>query len=116
MNYADILKSLRLEAEMTQKELAEKLQIGQSTIVGYERNEREPTVTNLKKYADYFNVSMDYLSGRTDDLGFLVTNSGENIFFTSPHEQRLVVAFRKLTPASQNIVITLVNNMASMPA
>ena len=50
------LKELRVEAGLTQKELADKINIGQSTIVGYERGEREATLTNLSRYADYFNV------------------------------------------------------------
>ena len=69
MKTGEILKSLRLESNLTQKELAEKLGIGQSTIVGYERGDRETIATNLIKYANFFNVSTDYLLGRTDDLG-----------------------------------------------
>ena len=67
MKTGKILKSLRLESNLTQKELAEKLGIGQSTIVGYERGYRETIATNLIKYANFFNVSTDYLLGRTDN-------------------------------------------------
>lgn len=65
----EILKSLRLEADLTQSQLAQKLGIGQSTIVGYERGDREPTASNLMKYASYFNVSMDFLTGGNENDG-----------------------------------------------
>ncbi len=69
MSLSEILKELRLEANLTQKELALKLNIGQSTIVGYEKGEREATLTNLSRYADFFGVSLDFLAGRENDYG-----------------------------------------------
>ena len=69
MIMTEILKSLRLEADLTQSQLAQKLGIGQSTIVGYERGDREPTASNLMKYASYFNVSMDFLTGGNENDG-----------------------------------------------
>lgn len=74
MQIAPILKELRLSNGLTQKELASKLGIGQSTIVGYERGEREPTINNLSLYAKYFNVSADYLLGLEDDFGVKVND------------------------------------------
>lgn len=67
MNIYDTLKELRIEANLTQSELAKKLDIGQSTIVGYEKDNREPTLTNIIKYADFFEMSLDELVGRNPD-------------------------------------------------
>lgn len=72
MDLTAILKELRVNAGLTQKELAAKLGIGQSTIVGYEKGIREPTVSNLALYAKYFNVSIDYIVGLEDDFGIKV--------------------------------------------
>lgn len=69
METGKILKELRIEANLTQSELSKKLSVGQSTIVGYEKCEREATVSNLIKYAKFFNVSLDYLTGLEDDFG-----------------------------------------------
>lgn len=60
------LKELRKEKKLLQKELAYDLNLSQETISLYETNRREPDYTTLIKIADYFNVSVDYLLGRTD--------------------------------------------------
>lgn len=55
------LKSLRENKGLLQKELADKLKISASTIGMYEQNRREPDNETLKKIAEYFKVSTDYL-------------------------------------------------------
>ena len=61
------LKSLRLEAKITQKEISNKLEIGQGTYARYEKGDRKPTGEILNKLANFFNVSTDYLLGNTDN-------------------------------------------------
>ncbi len=51
---------------MSQKELAEKLNISQRTLSHYETGKRDIPTEMLIKVADYFNVSVDYLLERTD--------------------------------------------------
>ncbi|TCT23351.1 helix-turn-helix protein [Melghiribacillus thermohalophilus] len=63
----DKLRKLRNEYKLTQTELASKLGISRGTYAHYEINKRQPDYATLKKIADYFNVSVDYLLGRTDD-------------------------------------------------
>ncbi len=60
-----ILKLLRREKNMSQQELADALGISKSAINMYERGERQPKFEILEQIADYFNVDMDYLLGRT---------------------------------------------------
>ncbi|QIW52828.1 helix-turn-helix domain-containing protein [Lactococcus raffinolactis] len=60
------LKSLRLEAKITQKEISNKLEIGQGTYARYEKGDRKPTGEILNDLAKFFNVSTDYLLGNTD--------------------------------------------------
>ncbi|GIP62868.1 hypothetical protein J32TS6_14230 [Virgibacillus pantothenticus] len=55
------LKALRHKSNKTQKELAQELNIGQSTIAMYENGKRKPDTKTLKKIADFFNVTVDYL-------------------------------------------------------
>jgi len=72
MEISEILKGLRKESGLTQMQLAEKLHIGQATIACYENGNREPHLINLLAYADFFECSVDYLLGRTDDFGNLI--------------------------------------------
>lgn len=60
-----ILKLLRNEKNMSQQELADALGISKSSINMYERGERQPNFEILEMIADYFNVDIDYLLGRT---------------------------------------------------
>lgn len=59
------IRILRKKYELTQKKLAEQLGIGQTTIANYENGSRFPNPDILKNFADFFNVSIDYLVGRT---------------------------------------------------
>ena len=60
------LKSLRHGLRLSQKELGDKLGITQSAVNRYENNQSEASYQNLLKYADFFDVSLDYIYGRTD--------------------------------------------------
>lgn len=61
------LKELRLEKSINQSELGEIIGISPSTVGMYERDQRFPDKEILGKIADYFEVSVDYLLGRTDE-------------------------------------------------
>ncbi len=60
------LKELRTEKKITQLKLAMELNMSQNTISRYETGERQAGYAELIKIADYFDVSIDYLLGRTD--------------------------------------------------
>ena len=61
------LKELRMKKGLSQVKLAMELNIAQNTLSRYETGEREAGYDMLIKIADYFNVSIDYLLGRTDE-------------------------------------------------
>ena len=61
------LKELRKKKGISQLRLATELNTSQNTISRYETGEREPGIAELIKIANYFNVSVDYLIGRTEN-------------------------------------------------
>ena len=61
------LKEIRKTKGISQLKLALDLNTNQNTISRYETGEREPGIDELIKIADYFNVSIDYLVGRTEN-------------------------------------------------
>ena len=78
MSFAKRLKELREERGLTQAEFAERVGIGTSTITRYELGDREPPLPTAVKIADFFNVTLDYLSGKSDvkeELNFSELNS-----------------------------------------
>lgn len=60
------IKLLREELGLKQEELAKKLSVSPSAIGMYERDLREPNNELTLKIADFFNVSLDYLLGKSD--------------------------------------------------
>ncbi len=61
------LKELRKERGFSQLKLALDLNMNQNSISRYENMEREADYETLIKFADYFNVSLDYLLGRSEN-------------------------------------------------
>lgn len=61
------LKDLREDNDIKQKELAEYLNIKQNTYSQYENGKREIPLEMLWKLADFYNTSVDYLIGRTEN-------------------------------------------------
>ena len=61
------LKELRNQKNISQLRLAMDLNMNQNSISRYETGEREADYETLIKFADYFNVSIDYLLERTDN-------------------------------------------------
>lgn len=61
------IKKLRKEKNLSQLQLALALNMNQNSISRYENGEREADYSTLIKFADFFDVSIDYLLERTDN-------------------------------------------------
>jgi len=61
------LKQLRKDLKLKQGDIADKLNIALTTYANYEQGTRNPDWNMIVKLADIFNVSTDYLLGRTDN-------------------------------------------------
>ncbi|MDE6676020.1 MAG: helix-turn-helix domain-containing protein [Acetatifactor sp.] len=65
MNFGKTLQNLRTERGIFQKELAAALHLSVGTVSNYEEGVSSPDLEMLCRIADYFQVSTDYLLGRT---------------------------------------------------
>ena len=65
--FAERLKELREEKEISKLALSKVVQLSDVNFVRWEKGTQDITSDNLIKLADYFDVSIDYLVGRTDD-------------------------------------------------
>ena len=61
------IRDLREDRDLKQKDLAELLQVHQTTYSDYERGLLNVPVSALHKLADFYGVSVDYLLGRTEE-------------------------------------------------
>ncbi len=60
------IKDMREDNDLTQKQISQMLMCDQSLYSKYERGEREIPLKLIVTLADFYNVSVDYLAGRTD--------------------------------------------------
>ncbi|MDD3224730.1 MAG: helix-turn-helix transcriptional regulator [Clostridium sp.] len=74
MTFGEVLKRLRDSRGLTQQDIATLLKVGRSTIAGYETKGKQPDFEKLKILANFFNVTIDYLLGRTDEINYSSTN------------------------------------------
>ena len=93
MKIGDILRTLIEEYDLTQKELANQLNIAPSTLGSYIQNTREPDFATLKLFADYFHVSPDFL------LDYHTQNT------MTHQEDDLLRIFRALTQEQKDICV-----------
>lgn len=63
--FGEIMAELRQDQNMTQKDLASILHMAASSISNYETGHRTPNADFIRQISDYFNVTSDYLLGRT---------------------------------------------------
>lgn len=77
------IRQLRENKELTQEELAKVIGVSRATLASWEIGRREPDFETASKIADFFDVSVDYLLGRTDDPrsyeAILMSSFGERL-------------------------------------
>lgn len=84
MDLGDRVRILRKESDLSREELCKKINISYSALSKYETNSRFPDKDTLIKIADFFEVSVDYLLGRT-----IVRNPVNTIAFHSTDDEEL---------------------------
>ena len=67
MTFPERLLQLKQERKLLQKDIAASIGLSLRGYQYYEKGQKEPTLSVLIRLADYFDVSLDYLVGRSDD-------------------------------------------------
>lgn len=83
MEFSERLKTLRKQAHLTQKEIAEKLGVSQPAYGDWERGVKMPTHENSKKLAKLFNVTLDTLMGEHEANDEIDLSDVELLFRTT---------------------------------
>ena len=78
VNMGEKLKSLRIEKNLTQKQVADRIGLAISAVSSYESGTRYPSYDVLVKLARIFHVSTDYLLGITNTRNIDVTGLRDN--------------------------------------
>lgn len=107
--FGDRLKALREDSDVLSKDFAKAMNVEPATVSNWEKGNRFPKEDMLIKIADYFNCSLDYLLGRTDNPDAIVysgTYNNQSVEFevdkSYPH---------KLTPEDVTNLIKQLENV-----
>ncbi len=99
------IKDLRLEKNLTQKDVAKVLNIATNTLSQFENNKGRPSLEVLTAMALFFEVSLDYLVGIEDDIYSVTVSTGQLTDQLPNDEQRLLYAYRKLEKIDKDKLI-----------
>lgn len=110
-NFHIRVKELRMSRKLSQQELADYLKISKSSVNMYERGEREPGLDMLETIADFFNVDMDYLMGKSNMPHRYLVQSIEKL---TVEEQQLITIYKNLNAEGRNQLIEQATNLSEL--
>ena len=89
-NIGTKLKNLRKGRGLTQLQLSEKLGISRCTISNYECSRRSPHLSELRRFAEFYGVSLDFFGIETKDQRFELISRAKSVFCDEniPKEER----------------------------
>lgn len=108
------LRIIRKEMGFTQKELANFLNVSQQTYSDYENGKTEPDIDTIIKMAEILQISVDYLVGRTDELGAVTPVPAVPQF--SEEDREILSLFHALTPEYRAVALKTLRSWAGVPA
>ncbi|MFD0870993.1 HTH-type transcriptional regulator immR [Chlamydia abortus] len=97
MEYGSRIYALRTSRGLTQEQLAQHLKISRASLAHYEQNRREPDSSMLSRIANYFDVSVDYIIGRTNNPQTVLDNEVREFVDQLELSDEEIIAKFKLT-------------------
>ncbi len=91
------IKELRAERGLYQKDIASLVNKTIACVSDWEKGNTEPSIAEIIKIADYFNVSADYLLGRENEVGFVEVTPT-----LTPDQQELIDLYNKMSYRDKN--------------
>ena len=108
---AEILKKLRTDAGLTQKELAKELNMSPSMISHYECGRKQPLVETECIIADYFDVTLEYLNGRSK---YQKLEDALNSDYTEAEQlKNLIIKMISLNEDNRSIVSRIIHALST---
>lgn len=108
MEFKEILRTLRKQRNLSQSQLGQILNYGYTAISNYENGRNEPSLSDIKKIASFFHVSIDYLVGTSS-----IENASE-MEILSPPLRRLVTLYPSLNEQQQYLINSYIDIFLSV--
>ena len=103
----NILKELRMESGLTQMQFAQAIGTSQKNISRWELGETEPSAYYLKKIAEFYKITTDYILGVEDDIGHKTYSAINNA--VTPEEWKIITAYRALSSTNKQMILRMLN-------
>ena len=100
------LKKLRLEYNISQQKLADAIGVSQPSINKYENHDIEPDIAILKEIAAYFDTSIDYIVGYSDER---IKPEHREEYHLTRTEREFITRFRSLKKSEKECIQLTVN-------
>ena len=104
------LKKLREEMNISQQCLADAVSISQQSINKYENHNVQPDIETLKRMADFFSTSIDFLVGYSSTRQKLEPTQTE---VSNSQEERVLLLYRSLSDKERDGVVALMGTLTS---
>ena len=114
MSFSKILRLLRTESNITQKELALKLGFCKNIVCEWEHERCEPSIDALKKIGAFFSVSVDYLIGNSDEMGNISATAAPMGETLTKEESDLLTFFRGMDNVCKEAIMTTAHNFYNL--
>lgn len=109
MESKDILKKLRIDKNITQKEASEKIGVSYSAYQKYESGERELGANAVKKLADFYGVTTDYLLGREP-----LPNPFADLNLSEDDEKEVIEKYMSLPPEIRATMLDVLRQLGEV--
>lgn len=95
-SFTENLKNLILQSEKLQTNICKEMNISKQKLTNWKSGYTEPNLNDLTMLANYFDVTVDFLIGRTDDFG--VNTAAPMSDGLSSEERKLIAIYKSLSP------------------
>ena len=109
------MRGLRESVKLSQMKMAKEFGISQPSLARYEMGDTTVPPEVFLKYADYFDVSLDYIFGRTDDPHGMIYNNCVKLGLNNPEMARFVeMCFDPGSAMNERLKATLVQMLSEV--
>ena len=114
MEFKEIIKELRKSKDYSADYVAEKIDIPAGSYKKYESGILNPGVPVVVKFADFYNVSTDYLLGRTDIKAMAGTTPAEQLDVTAA-EQEIIRRYTEFPEGVRLLLLETIRKLVGLP-
>lgn len=108
------LKELREEAGVSMQKLADAVGVSSAAVCKWENGLAEPKVYYIVKLADFFNCSADYILGRADDFGAVVSPEADEALKLTKEERQLIADYRMVSPELKSMMKNFITSAVNL--